>query len=152
LSAINSDISDILNTYPASQENLIPLLHEVQRRLGFLPLEAIQQVAAHLHLSKSAVYGVATFYAGFKFQPSGRHSLRVCRGTACHVRGSDRVLGEAEKQLGIKPGETTADGSYTLETEACFGSCALAPVVVKDGKVYGRQTPANVARLLGERS
>jgi NADH-quinone oxidoreductase subunit E len=152
LSAINSDILDILNTYPASPENLIPILHEVQRRLGFLPLEAIQQIAVHLQLSKSAVYGVASFYSGFKFQPSGRHCLRVCRGTACHVRGSNRVLGEAEKQLGIKPGQTTADGAYTLETEACFGSCALAPVVIKDGKVFGRQTPTNVSRLLGERS
>jgi len=100
-------------------------------------------------LPESTVYGVSTFYAQFKFTPTGKKRVKVCRGTACHVRGGARILREVEKRLGIKPGETTADMEYSLETIACFGSCALAPVMVVDKDVYGRMTTTKVGQILG---
>jgi NADH-quinone oxidoreductase E subunit len=143
-----TSIDDILLNYPSSRENLIPILHAVQEAAGFLSQEDLARVAEHLGLSNSEVYGVATFYSRFKFKPSGKRCIRVCRGTACHVKGAGEVLKEVEKRLGIKPGETTPDGRYSLETEACFGSCALAPVVVTDEQVHGRMTPSKAAGLL----
>ncbi len=142
------DISALLAVHPPARDSLIPLLHAVQREEGYLSPEALAQVAAYLKLSLSTVYSVATFYSHFRFKPCGRHQLRVCRGTACHVRGADGVLDELARKLHLKTGETTKDGEFSLETEACFGSCALAPVVVKDGRVYGRMTPARVDELL----
>jgi NADH-quinone oxidoreductase E subunit len=145
-------ISDILSSYCAERSNLIPILHEVQSRLGYLPPEAIQAAADHLGMSATSVYGVATFYAAFKLKPIGRHTVKACRGTACHVKGSEKILAEIEKTLGIKDGETSEDGEYSLETVACLGSCALAPAVVVDDRVYGRVTPARVKSILrGER-
>ncbi len=141
-------IDDILCRFSRDRGSLIPILHEIQNHSGYLSREAMEAVARYLGLSDTTVYGVVTFYAGFKLVPSGRHNVKACRGTACHVKGASRVLGELEKRLGVKPGETTPDGEYTLETEACFGSCALAPVVVKDGKVYGRVKPARVNGIL----
>jgi len=141
-------MDDILFKFSKERGNLIPILHEVQTRLGYLPPEAMQAAAAYLGLSPSEVYGVATFYAAFKFKPSGRHIVKACRGTACHVKGAEKVLDELEKSLGIKDGETAGDGEYSLETLACVGSCALAPVVVRDERVYGRMTPARVKDIL----
>ncbi len=144
----SASIDDILARYAPARENLVPILHDVQQALGYLSPRALERVAEHLNLSRSAVYGVATFYGRFRFQPSGRRCLRVCRGTACHVKGAGEVLEELEKRLGIKAGETTPNGEFTLETEACFGSCALAPVVVSDDHVHGRMTPSKVGDLL----
>ena len=110
----------------------------------------MREFAKFLKLPESTVFGVSTFYAQFKLTPTGRRLIKVCRGTACHVRGGARILREVEKRLGIKPGETTSDLAYTLETIACFGSCALAPVMVVDKDVYGRMTTARVGQILGE--
>lgn len=143
-------LDDILSRYSKERGNLIPLLQEVQERLGYLPEEAIQEIADFLKLSNSTVYAVSTFYAQFKFTPTGKRTVKVCRGTACHVRGGAQVLREVEKQLGIKPGETTEDLEYTLEMIACFGSCALAPVVVIDDNVYGRMTTKQVEHILDD--
>jgi len=142
------DIKDILNSYPRERDSLIPVLQAVQERCGYLPSDALQQAADYLQLSNSTVYGVATFYSYFKLTPSGKHTLRVCRGTACHVRGAARVLQDVEKRLNIKAGQTTADGNYTLETVACIGACALAPTLTVDGDTYGRLTPSGVAEIL----
>jgi len=147
---VKEKLNDILSRYEGRQDELIPILQEVQEQLGYLPSAAMSQVARFLRLPESAVFGVSTFYAQFKFFPTGRKKVRLCRGTACHVRGAPRILEEVEKQLGIKPGETTEDLEYSLETIACFGSCALAPVVVVDDNVYGRMTPRKVARILGK--
>ncbi len=141
-------IDDILCRYTTDRANLVPILHDVQQKHGYLSTDALGQVADFLKLNQSVIYGVATFYGRFKFQPSGKHCIRVCRGTACHVKGAGEVLNELEKRLGIKAGQTTWNGEYSLETEACFGSCALAPVVVKDDQVHGRMTPAKVGDLL----
>ncbi len=142
------DIKDILESYNHERDSLIPILQGVQECYGYLPPEALQAAADHLHLSKSTVYGVATFYSHFKLTPGGKHTIRVCRGTACHVRGATRVLQDAEKRLAIKPGQTTADGRYTLETVACMGACALAPTLTVDGDTYGRLTPSGVGKIL----
>jgi len=146
---MQTDISAILAAHPPERASLIPILHEVQHQHGYLAPEALKEVADHLQLSLSTVYSVASFYSHFRFKHCGRHRLSVCRGTACHVRGADAVLAELSHKLGIQPGETTPDGKYSLETEACFGSCALAPVVVRSGRVHGRMTPAKVDELLG---
>jgi len=141
-------LDDILSRYSRERGSLIPILQEVQERFGYLPEEAMEAVANFLRLSGSTVYGVSTFYAQFKLTPTGRRTVKVCRGTACHVRGGARILREVERRLGIKPGETTADREYTLETIACFGSCALAPVMVIDKNVYGRMTTAKAGHIL----
>ncbi|MGB2885774.1 MAG: NAD(P)H-dependent oxidoreductase subunit E, partial [Dehalococcoidia bacterium] len=133
-------VADILALYKGEQSELIPILQRVQGELGYLPELAMRQVAGFVGVPDSKVFGIATFYAQFKLVPTGRKIIRVGRGTACHVRGSTRLLNEMEKELGIGPGETTPDLEYTLETVACFGSCALAPIVVVDDKVHGRMT------------
>ena len=140
----------ILSHFSRDRSNLIPILQEVQQEFGYLPEDVMQKIADFLRLSNSTVYSVITFYAQFKLVPSGKKIVRVCRGTACHVRGGARILREIEKQLGIKPGETTEDREYSLETIACFGSCALAPVMVVDQDVYGRLTTSKVGKILGE--
>ena len=141
----------ILSLYDKDRDNLIPLLQEVQDRFQFLSPEAVAAVADHLKLSENDVYGVATFYAQFRFVPPGLHHIKVCEGTACHVRGSDRILESISRSTGIAPGQTSPDGKFSLERVACFGSCALAPVVVVDDKVYGRMTAPKTQKLIEEK-
>lgn len=147
---IQEKSKEILARYSGRRDELIPILNETQEKLRYLPIEAMEEISRFLHIPRSTVYGVATFYALFKLKPSGKRIIRVCRGTACHVRGSPRIVDEVVKQLDIKPGETTKDLEFTLETIACFGSCALAPVMVIDRTVYGRMTPAKVREILGK--
>ena len=143
-------LAGILSQFNRDRGNLIPILQQVQQEFGYLPQEAMQLVADFLHISNSTVYSVSTFYTQFKFTPSGKNIIRVCRGTACHVRGVAKILSEIEKQLGIKPGETTGDLKYSLETVACIGACALAPVTVINDNVYGRITTDKIAQILKE--
>ena len=143
-----SEIDQILKEYGGSRDNLIPILQDVQQRMSYLSPEAIEKVSDFLGLSENEVYGVATFYAQFRFQPPGEHEVKVCRGTACHVRGSGQILETVSRQLGIDTGETTPDGKFSLERVACFGSCALAPVLVLDEKVYGRMTSRQAKKLI----
>ena len=147
-SNIKEQLDGILSQYDGGSGDLIPILQEAQERFGYLPEGVMTGIAKFLRLPESNVFGVATFYAQFKFTPTGKRIVKVCRGTACHVREGVRILSEVEKQLGIKPGETTDDLEYSLETTACFGSCALAPVVVIDKTVYGRMTAKKVAEVL----
>ncbi len=149
---IKEQLDDILSQYDGESGDLIPILQEAQERFGYLPEEAMQWIAKFLRLPESNVFGVATFYAQFKFAPTGKRIVKVCRGTACHVRGGARILYEVEKQLGIKPGETTNDLEYSLETVACIGACALAPTMVIDNKVQRKMTPKKVAELFSNRS
>jgi len=147
---VKERLDNILSQYKEESADLIPILQEAQERFGYLPEEVMQGIAKFLRLPESTVYGVSTFYAQFKFAPIGKRVVKVCRGTACHVRGADRILQELERKLGIKPGETTDDLEYSLETIACFGSCALAPVVVINKIVYGRMTMTKVREILAE--
>jgi NADH-quinone oxidoreductase subunit E len=139
-----------LEKYQDIQGALIPLLQAAQEIYGYLPKEAMAQIAKELHVPFSKVYGVATFYAQFHLKPRGRHVIRVCTGTACHVQGSDKVLKGIEEALGIKSGETTADLRYTLETVACLGACGLAPAMMVNEDTYGRLTSATAVTLLDQ--
>jgi NADH-quinone oxidoreductase subunit E len=143
-------MSEILTRYHGEKSELIPLLQEAQKVFGYLPPEVMSEIARFLRIPESMVFGACTFYAQFKLTPSGRQTVRVCQGTACHVRGSARILRETEKRLGIQAGETTDDLEYSLETIACFGSCALAPVMVVNKDVYGRMEATKVEQALEE--
>jgi len=148
--AMQERLDGILSSYQGKKEELIPILQQAQQVFGYLPEPMMKKIAKFLKLPESTVFGVSTFYAQFKLVPTGRNIVRVCRGTACHVRGSAQILGEIEKQLGISAGETTPDLEYSLETIACFGSCALAPVVVTNSKVHGRMTTPKARDILNK--
>jgi len=147
-----SQINEILGSYEGEKASLIPILQEVQQKVGYLPEEGLKQIAKFVDIPESTVFGIATFYAQFKLVPMGRNIIKVCRGTGCYVRGAQRILEALESELGIKAGETTPDLEYTLETVACFGSCALAPVVVLNDKVYGRMTAKKVKKILNKKN
>ena len=149
-SEVKQQLDELLSHYSGERGDLIPILQEAQERFRYLPSEVMLEIAKFLRLPESTVFGVSTFYAQFKFTPVGRRIVRVCRGTACHVRGGARILREVEKRLGIRSGETSDDLENTLETIACFGSCALAPVTVVDRNVHGRMTTTKVGQILGD--
>ena len=146
---ITEQLAEILSQYSGESSDLISILQEAQERFGYLPEGVMRRVAKFLRLTDNMVYGVSTFYAQFKFVPTGRKKVTVCRGTACHVRGGARILREIEKRLGIKPGETTDDMEYSLETVACIGACALAPTMRVGNETYGQMTTKKVAEALG---
>ena len=123
-------------------------MQETQEQFRYLPAEAMREIGKFLRIPESTIYGVSTFYAQFKLTPLGRKIVKVCRGTACHVRGGAKILEETERLLGIKAGQTTEDLEYTLESIACFGSCALAPVVVIDNDVHGRVTTSQLKGII----
>ncbi len=134
----------------ARRESLIPILQEVQDTFGFVPREAITLVAHHLGLPSSKVYGVATFYNQFRFVAPGRHRIQVCRGTACHVKGSAAVLDAITRCLKIQPGQTTKDGLFSVEVVACIGACGLAPVIAVDGEFHAGVTAEAVPAIIDQ--
>lgn len=140
--------AETLQPYKGNKEALITVLQKAQERFGYIPEVAVSQIARSLRVSENEIFGVATFYAQFRFEKPARHNIRVCLGTACHVRGGTRILEAVERELGIKPGETAPDNKFGLERVACFGCCAIGPVVVVDNKVYREMTPNRVKRLL----
>jgi len=143
-------LEEILRGYEGKPEDLIPMLQRSQRALGYLPEWVLLEISHRTGLRTAKVFGVATFYAQFRLHPIGEHVIRVCRGTACHVRGSNRILKEIQSRLQVAPGETTEDRLFTLETVACFGSCALAPVMVVDDTVYGRMNSSKAMAILDQ--
>jgi NADH-quinone oxidoreductase subunit E len=149
---VQDKLQEIFSQHRGEAQELIPILQETQEKFRYLPAAAMREISRFLHIPESTVYGVSTFYAQFKLTPLGRRIIRVCRGTACHVRGASKVLAEMEKQLGIKAGETTPDMEYTLETVACIGACALAPTMTIDNETYGKMTAKKVTEVLGDRS
>jgi len=144
----NKDISDVLKEHEQHRDSLIPILQGIQKKLGYISEEAVEVMSSHLNISENDIYGVATFYTQFRFTRPGDHIVKVCQGTACHVRGCKRIMNEATKYLGISPGETTPEYKFSLDSVACFGSCALSPVVVLDEMVHGRMTAQKIKRLL----
>ena len=143
-------LAPILEPFRGHKENLIRVLQKVQEEVGYLSEDAIAEVAHFLGIAKSDIYGVATFYSQFRFERQGEHSIRVCQGTACHVRGARRIMDTVVRELGIQPGGTTDDYRFSLERVACFGSCALAPVVVVDDTVHGRMTTVKARQTIGQ--
>jgi NADH:ubiquinone oxidoreductase subunit E len=143
-----SEVEAILERYEKVESSLIPVLQEVQGLFGYLPEEAIVRISRGLNVALSRIYGVVTFYSQFYLNPRGLHTVRVCRGTACHVRGGKHVLKAVEQALELNEGETTPDFKFTFETVACLGACALAPVLLVDKTYYGKLTPARVEQVL----
>ncbi|HAK95095.1 MAG TPA: hypothetical protein DCM87_08865 [Planctomycetes bacterium] len=141
-------VTELVATYGATRGGLIAMLEEIQHDHGYLPEDVLRQLAAATSRSLVDIYGIATFYKAFTLAPRGRHVITVCLGTACHVRGAPRIVGEFERLLAIKAGDTTADGEFTLETVNCLGACALGPIVVADGRYFSNVSTAEVADIL----
>lgn len=135
---MKEQLQRIFSKYKGKENELIPILQEVQSEFGYLPEEAMTEIARFLHIPRSRVYSVATFYAQFRLKPIGRNHIMVCRGTACHVRGATKILEELEKLLNIKEGETTPDMEFSLETVACIGACGVGPNIVINRNTFGR--------------
>lgn len=132
------------------QRELIHILHEVQKEFGYVSAQAISQISKQLKISESEIFGVLTFYKAFTLEPRGKHSVTVCMGTACHVRGGVQIVDELERKLNIKVSQTTPDGRFSLETVNCLGCCAIGPVVVIDEKYYSHVTVKKVDDILKE--
>jgi NADH-quinone oxidoreductase subunit E len=144
-------LQNILSVFEGKRGALITMFQRVQEEFGYLPEEALAEIARFLKIPESEVFSVATFYAHFYLNRRGNHLVRVCLGTACHVRGAREVLETTEHHLGVKTGETTEDYEYSLERVACMGSCALAPIIVIDDDIHIQVTPEKVSQLLGRK-
>ena len=148
VSEIRERTRRIVARLQSAQANLIPILQQIQSELGYLPLEAMLEVARFLNIPEVDVYSVATFYNQFRLTPPGKHSIKVCMGTACHIKGGHIALAAWQRRLHIGPGETTADREFDLDTVACVGCCAMAPVTVVDHKVEAKADPTRVDGIL----
>jgi NADH:ubiquinone oxidoreductase subunit E len=142
--------TSVLEEFPGRREDLIPILQKIQNVEGFISQQSLKAVARKLRMSENVIYGVVTFYAQFRFHPPGEHTVHVCMGTACHVRGGQQLLESLEWRLGVKEGETTEDGKFDLSRVACLGCCALAPVVKVDDRIYGQLSVVKLGRLMNE--
>ncbi|MCI0512624.1 NADH-quinone oxidoreductase subunit NuoE [candidate division KSB1 bacterium] len=146
---MDNPIDTILKRYPnAKRDVLIPILQEVQEVQGHLSRESIAMIGEYLGLPASKIYGVATFYNQFRFEPIGKYHIQVCRGTACHVKGSAKVLEAVKRELKLEPGRTSRDGQFSLEVVACMGACGLAPVIAINGEFFAGVTPDKVKSIL----
>jgi NADH-quinone oxidoreductase subunit E len=144
------DIQPLLERYPAAegQGALMGLLQDIQEEHGYLPEEALEKVSRHLNVPLSHIFGVVSFYAQFSLQPRGRHIIKLCMGTACHIRGGRQVREEIQSYLGVADRQTTPDRLFSLEVVRCLGTCFLAPVMMIGAKYYGMLTPAKVRKIL----
>ncbi len=143
-------IKDVCKSFGNKEGEVINVLHKVQGEFGYLPKEVQEIVALELNIPVSRVYGIVSFYSFFTMTPKGEHPIAVCLGTACYVRGAEKVLDELKRQLGINVGEVTPDGKFSLTCLRCVGACGLAPVIEVGDKVYGRMTPDRVKDVLAE--
>lgn len=147
---MENKMNTIFSEFEGKKQELIPILQRTQEKFGYLPEDAILEIAGFTGVPGSRVYAVATFYAQFRFTPIGKNHVMICRGTACHVRGAPRILDEIKYHLGIDEGETTEDGEYSLESVACIGACGLSPCIMINGKVEAKLTPKKIANLFGK--
>jgi NADH-quinone oxidoreductase subunit E len=144
-------VTKTLKSYPpGNADNLIPILQQVQSYEGYVSPEAISKISTHLRISRSRIFGVASFYSQFRFNPPGRHSIKICLGTACHVQGGDFLLNALQLEIGIEPGQTTDDGRFDLERVACLGCCALAPVMMIDEDIHSRMSVIKLRQVLSQ--
>ncbi len=142
------NIDKLIEKYKEDPGSLISILQEIQDIVGYLPEEILTYLSQKLKVSESKIWGIVTFYAQFYLEPRGKNTIKVCLGTACHVRGAPKVLEEVERKLSIQSGETTKDLHFTLETVNCLGACALGPLLVINGKYFGKMTPSKVRKVL----
>ena len=144
----SSEIDAIIKRYGAKESAILAILQDVQAKEKYLPKEALEYLGEKLHIPLNKIYRIATFYRAFSLKPRGRHEICVCMGTACHVRGAQRIADQMNLQLGIRPGETTEDRNFTLDTVNCLGVCAAGPVVAIDGQYFGKMSPGKVEGTL----
>ena len=143
------NLDKIFQKYPdKDRSNLIPILQDVQEHLGYISQDSVKKISEYMDLPTSKIYGVITFYNQFRLTPPGRHLIQICRGTACHVKGSAALLEALQTELTIKVGQTTRDGRFTLETVACIGACSIAPVICIDGNFHGKVSESNLPGIL----
>jgi NADH-quinone oxidoreductase subunit E len=138
----------ILSEFEKNQKELIHILHDVQKKYGYIPSRAVSEISRHIKISESEIYGILSFYKAFTLKPRGKHVITICLGTACHVRGAPMILDEFKRKLGIEPGETTDDNLFTLETVNCVGACALGPIAIADGDYHGQMKTGEVSKLV----
>ncbi len=145
-----AELDPIIEKYREKKGSLIPILHEVQEKVGYLPLEVQEYVSEKLTVPLSRIYGVVSFYSFFSIDPKGDHTIGVCMGTACYVKGAEKILAGIKSELGCDTGETSEDGRFTLTITRCLGTCSMAPVIMIDDKVYGQVTPEQVPKILAK--
>lgn len=143
-------LQEILYTYTKDKDNLIQILNEVQEYYGYIPNSAQKEISEYLSIPMAEIYGVITFYSRFTLKPKGKYHIAVCLGTACYVKGSNKIMDRLEEKLKIKQGETTADGKFSIEATRCVGACGLAPVFTVNGEVYGKATVQKLDQVLDE--
>lgn len=141
---------EILEKYDKDKSNLIKILNDVQEKSGYIPMKAQKEISEYLQMPMAEIYGVITFYSRFTLRPKGKYNISVCLGTACYVKGSEKVLDRLKEKLGIDVGETTPDGKFSIEATRCIGACGLAPVFTVNDEVYGNATPELMDKVLEE--
>ena len=144
------ELENILTKYKTDKDNLIQILNEVQEYYGYIPTKAQEEISKYLNIAMAEIYGVITFYSRFSLKPKGKYNIAVCLGTACFVKGSEKLLDTAKEALKIKEGETTQDGKFSLEATRCIGACGLAPVFTVNNEVYGKATPELMKKVIEE--
>jgi len=143
-------LEDLINTYKPVKDNLIQMLNEVQEHYGYVPQYVQKELSEFLKIPLAEIYGVVTFYSRFTLEPKGKYSISVCLGTACFVKGSQKIMDRLKERLGIEPGQTTADGKFSIDETRCVGACGLAPVFTVNGEVYGKATVQKLDQVLDE--
>ena len=142
------DLTSVVASYPKERRYSLAILQDINKRFGYIPKEGFEIAANHLDMKTTPLYAMATFYRALSLTPKGKHVIKVCEGTACHIRGATMLLDALKRSLKIKPGETTADGLFTLEIVNCLGACAIAPVMVVDDQYYSKVTPDGLGVIL----
>lgn len=145
-----SEYQEVFSGFRGTPGDLIPILQSLQQKQGYISQEAVREISRFLKVTENHIFGVASFYSQFRFTPPGRHSIKVCLGTACHVRGGQILLQTLERELGVTTGQTTPDRRFDLQRVACLGCCALAPVVAVDNDIYSRVTVVRLTKMLSE--
>ena len=144
------EVEKILSNYSTDKSNLIQILNEIQEKFGYIPMKVQEQIAKYLNIEVAEVYGVVTFYSRFTLKPKGKYAISVCMGTACFVKGGEKVLDKVKEKLKIKEGETTTDGKFSIDATRCIGACGLAPVFTVNDEVYGKATPELMKKVIKE--
>ena len=143
-------LKDLFETYRPEKDNLIQMLNEIQEHYGYVPMWTQKELSNYLNVPMAEIYGVVTFYSRFSLKPKGKYNISVCLGTACFVKGSQKIMDRLQERLGIKQGETTKDGMFSIEETRCVGACGLAPVFTINGEVYGKATVQKLDQVLDE--
>lgn len=147
---LRQELKEILEKYTKEKDNLIPILNDVQVKYGYIPQIAQSEISEYLSIPMAEIYGVITFYSRFTLKPKGKYAISVCLGTACFVKGSKKLMNRLKERLGIKEGETTEDGKFSIDSTRCLGACGIAPVFTVNGEVYGKATVKKLDEVLDE--